>query len=455
MDDYRRNDEIVQDVAQETSQDRPDGDRDERTRRMIREEMENRLMPKPSRVRGFLMAAGGSLFGFLLGAMVVGSGILPMGGMLKTASAPGDASSTQVSESMPISADQTATTVENAVAKKAVPSIVGITTTIGSDEQRVILDRSGSARTAVGSGVVVDANGYILTNAHVVNNGEFSKLEVQFSNRETAEAKLLWHDKTLDLAMIKVEKTGLAAIKIADSSRVQVGDKAIAIGNPLGLDLQSTLTSGYISGLERSITLSDGNVMDGLIQTDAAINSGNSGGALLNARGELIGINTAKRQMADGIGFAIPINTAKPIIDKITATGSYVPLVIGIRGYNVQTAKMIGVDHFGADKGVIIKEVFKGSPSEEAGLKPGDVLVAINGQGVDSMNSLKTVLTAYRIGDRVAVDYIRDGKKMQAQLVFKAFDTSAMSERETQQSSEMKEQNWLPYLEGYPQEDGR
>src|SRR5690606_26558186 len=145
-----------------------------------------------------------------------------------------------------------------------------------------------------GSGVILSSDGYIVTNSHVVDNGEAGNITVVFDDQTTAPAEVLWSDAALDVAIVKVSKAGLSPVTIGSSEAVKVGDKAIAIGNPLGLDLQSTLTSGYISGLDRSITIQSGGTMSGLIQTDAAINEGNSGGALLNAAGQLIGINTAK-----------------------------------------------------------------------------------------------------------------------------------------------------------------
>lgn len=319
-------------------------------------------------------------------------------------------------------------TVETAVAAKAIPSIVGISCVVKEEIFTPFGFYNGGVekyKEGVGSGVIIDPKGYILTNSHVVNGGEAEKLMVYFSNDEKAEAKVVWSDETLDMAIIKVEKNGLQAASLGDSDKVQVGDKAIALGNPLGLDLQSTLTSGYISGLKRTITVENSNIMDGLIQTDAAINSGNSGGALLNAHGEVIGINTARPQLADGIGFAIPINVAKPIVQKVLEKGSYKPLYMGITGMNVQILDQMTDQKLPTDKGVVVNQVIKNSPADKAGLKSGDIITAIGGAKVDSMNSLKTHLLDYKLGDKVEVEIFRDDSAKKLELEFSEFEMDA------------------------------
>lgn len=320
-----------------------------------------------------------------------------------------------------ITGNEGGTTVENAVAKKAIPSIVGITTIKRGTYSHPFLSGIPAYSESVGSGVIVSSDGYILTNSHVVGGGEAEKVNVLFSDNQEVESKVLWADPTLDLAMIKVERTGLAPIEFAKNAP-EVGDKAIAVGNPLGLDLQSTLTSGYISGLDRSITLQDGNTMDGLIQTDAAINGGNSGGALLNALGQLVGINTAKPQSADGIGFAIPSTSFKKIVDKIVAEGEYKPLYLGISGYNVQVAARMGMDNLPVDKGVVIQKVASGSPADRAGLKSGDILVGIDDKKTDSLNGLKTQLVSYKEGQTAKLSYYRNGKEASVEVTFSDFD---------------------------------
>ncbi len=380
-------------------------------RKIVREEISRNYHHKKNRLMGFVLIVAGLISGSFGAAALISSGMVK---------APLSISETNSPQHVEISLKEDST-VENAVAKKAIPSIVGITSTVETVGNNFFLQGIPSYSEAVGSGVIVDSKGYILTNSHVVSDGNSQSIRVLLSDGEKLDAELLWNDATLDLAMIKVDRTGLTAAEFGDSEKVQVGDKSIAIGNPLGLDLQSTLTSGFISGLERSIQLKGGNIMDGLIQTDAAINSGNSGGALLNAEGKVIGINTARPQSADGIGFAIPINTAKPIIEKIVEEGSYKPLYIGITGYNVQIARQMGLNDLPVRTGVLIKEVVAGSPAAKAGIVPGDIITAIGDDEVSSMNRLKTILLNCQEGDEAKLKVYHGEKQVEKTIIFESF----------------------------------
>lgn len=306
--------------------------------------------------------------------------------------------------------------VEKAVAKKATNSVVGITT-IGITEDMFSRQLQTSG---IGSGVIVSKDGYILTNNHVVDPSSTQKTTVLLNGGEKLEAKVLWADKTLDLAVIKVEPNGidLQPIEIADSSVVEVGDKSIAIGSPLGLNLQSTLTSGYISGKDRTISLKDGSTMEGLFQTDASINPGNSGGALLNSKGELIGINTAKAGGSDGIGFAIPINVAKPILNQIIKNGKFEMVVLGIRGIDVERYNTLRTDKLDAESGVYVHEVIDGYPAQDAGLKEKDIIVKIGDTEIKSNVNIKNALLNYQIGDSADVVVKRDGKEIKVKVTF-------------------------------------
>lgn len=307
------------------------------------------------------------------------------------------------------------TNIENAVAKKSIPSVVGIQSTVKGTQDPFFY---GGDIVSIGSGVIVSEDGYILTNAHVIQQ-EVSELQVIFADTTTANAKLIYYDTSLDLAVIKVDKTGLPAITFADSDKVEIGDKAIAIGNPTGFNLQSTLTSGYVSGLNRTITLKNGQDMTGLIQTDASINRGNSGGALLNKDGDLIGINTVKAGNTDGIGFAIPSNTAKQIVHQIITEGSYTPIVIGITGKDISIYKQLYYDpNLEVETGVVVGNVIKNSSAEKAGIKPHDIIVKIGDKEIRSMNELKQVLMTYNIGDTSTVTVNRDGKEKELNITF-------------------------------------
>ena len=316
-------------------------------------------------------------------------------------------------ESSTISIKNSSVSTENAVAKKSLDSVVGITT-VGVQENMFF---QGRVVEGVGSGVVVSKDGYILTNAHVVQDGKAEKIDVLLTNGKKSSAKLLWYDTTLDLAVIKTDLTGLKPVEMGDSDKVQIGDKAIAIGNPLGLDLQSTLTSGYISGKDRTITLQNGLQMDGLMQTDAAINSGNSGGGLFDQEGKLIGINTAKAS-AEGIGFTIPINVAKSIVDNIITGGSFEGVKLGISGVDVKTFQQATGQKLSIDKGIYVVEVVKGSSAQKAGVTRGDIITKVNGKQINTMSSLKKVLLEVRPKQKGKITVYRDGSTKDLDIEF-------------------------------------
>lgn len=316
-------------------------------------------------------------------------------------------------ESSTISIKNNSVSTENAVAKKSLDSVVGITT-VGVQENVFF---QGRVVEGVGSGVVVSKDGYILTNAHVVQDGKAEKIEVLLTNGKKSSAKLLWYDTTLDLAVIKTDMTGLKPVEMGDSDKVQIGDKAIAIGNPLGLDLQSTLTSGYISGKDRTITLQNGLQMDGLMQTDAAINSGNSGGGLFDQEGKLIGINTAKAS-AEGIGFTIPINVAKTIVDNIVSGGSFEGVKLGISGVDVKTFQQATGQKLSIDKGIYVVEVVRGSSAQKAGVTRGDIITKVNGKEINTMSSLKKALLEVRPQQKGKITVYRDGNTKDLDIEF-------------------------------------
>lgn len=306
--------------------------------------------------------------------------------------------------------------VEKAVAKKATNSVVGITTHGVSAD---IFNRP-TQYSGIGSGVIVSQDGYILTNNHVVDPKSTKEATVILNDGTKLEAKVLWADKTLDLAVIKVDPkdVSLQPIEIADSNSVEVGDKAIAIGSPLGINLQSTLTSGYISGKDRTISFENGSTMEGLLQTDASINPGNSGGALLNSKGELIGINTAKSGGSDGIGFAIPINIAKPILNQIIKTGKFEMVVLGIKGIDVERYNSLSEVELEAEQGVYVHEVLEGYPAEQGGIKPKDIIVKIGDTKINSNTNIKNALLNFKIGDSTEIVILREGKEVKLNVTF-------------------------------------
>jgi len=312
-------------------------------------------------------------------------------------------------------------TTTEAVAKKVLSSVVGITSTGRFLTDNGYFGQSESEVTGVGTGMIIDERGYILTNSHVVLDGTIDKLEVLLSSGEEVSGKVIWSDAGLDLAIVKVDATGLHPIELGDSDEVLIGSYAAAVGNPLGLEFSGSITQGVVSGLDRTITVAGSfggrpSTMQGLIQVDAAINSGNSGGPLLNSRGQVIGINTAKAQ-AEGMGFAIPINTAIPIVEKVLRDGSFERVFMGVSAADVQVIK----DNYPnvelvAESGACITDVNPGSPAEKGGLKVKDVIIAIDGREITGSDSLIKMLLNYMSGDTITVTFDRAGEILETQV---------------------------------------
>lgn len=313
----------------------------------------------------------------------------------------------------------------SAVASKAMPSIVGISTVMKVQDSWAWFNTEREVP-ATGSGIIVDPRGYILTNAHVVNDGEVTSCQVMLDDGTYVDGKVIWTDKSIDVAFVKIETDHkLIPATLGDSDKVNVGDLAVAIGNPIDPAFQRSVTAGVISGLNRVVgQVSGGGYMTGLIQTDAAINGGNSGGALLNDKGEVIGMNTVKVQTAEGLGFSIPINSIRPIIDEVLKTGTYNLPVLGIDQYDARSAQMIMRKDLGVENGVLVINVYKGSPAEEAGIKPGDIIVKMGGMDIMSMDSLKVALYKEKVGDTTKVTVFRDGKNVDLEVTFTGFQVS-------------------------------
>ena len=337
--------------------------------------------------------------------------------VLKNNLSASSSSKTSTTQSISINSEGKSTNVYQAVTEKAMPSVVGITTTTVNTNNMFSM---ATETEGVGTGIVVDANGYILTNSHVVSDGDAKSVNVLFNDGSSIDGQVIWHDSQLDLAMVKVNKTGLTPAELGDSDKVSIGDIAIAIGNPLGLELQRTVTQGIISGLDRTITTENA-TMTGLIQTDASINSGNSGGPLLNESGQVVGINTAKTSEGESLGFAIPINQAKSIIESVINNGSYEKVTLGIRGYDASTyAAYAGAkgQEVATDEGVYVGEVVSGSAAEKAGIKSGDIIVKLGDTDLASMSDLTKCLYNYKSGDSTTIVVNRSGKEVKLNVTF-------------------------------------
>lgn len=289
------------------------------------------------------------------------------------------------------------------IAREITPAVVGISTV---EIQYDLFFRPVESM-SVGSGVIVDPNGYILTNDHVV--GRARKITVILSDGRHYDAERLWSDPTLDLAVIKIKAEDLKVAPLGDSDRLAVGELAVAIGNPLGLRFQRTVTAGIISALERSLPV--GNViMQDLIQTDASINPGNSGGPLINSRGEVIGINTVKASEAEAMGFAIPINLAKPIVKSIIEHGRFIKPWLGISGIDREIAAYYNTK-VKIDRGILVGGVEPGSPAYKGGIREGDIITHIQGQEINTMAKLRMVLYNLKVGQTVEIRVLRDNKE--------------------------------------------
>jgi serine protease Do/serine protease DegQ len=261
---------------------------------------------------------------------------------------------------------------------------------------------------AAGSGVIVDAaNGYILTNAHVVENAK--EITVTLLDNREIKAQVKGVDQGSDIAVLQVKAPNLTAIPLADSSKAQVGDFVIAIGNPFGLE--HTVTSGIISALSRAPGISDNGYED-FIQTDASINPGNSGGALLDLNGQLVGVNSAIFSSSGGnigIGFAIPSNMAKSVMEQLVKYGKVQRGELGVRMQTLppNLAGSVGAETTG---GALVSEVLEGSAAEKAGVKSGDIITSVNGNPVRTGQALKNAIGSLRVGDKVEIGVLRDGK---------------------------------------------
>lgn len=289
-------------------------------------------------------------------------------------------------------------------AKKVGPAVVGIT---NKAVARDWFNRKVEVDKGTGSGVIFKNDGYIVTNNHVVEGAK--DITVALSDGRTFSATLIGADPFTDLAVIKIDATDLPTAEFGDSDDIMVGEPAIAIGNPMGLEFQGSVTAGVISALNRTLNIGENRVK--LLQTDAAINPGNSGGALVNADGKVIGINSAKLAAAgvEGMGFAIPINTAKPIIDELIQQGHVTYPYLGVGVLDKQTAAQAGYK-LNVDAGVIVMQLELGGPADEAGIQKRDLILKIDGKETNTVGDLRSIISSHKVGDTVTITISRNGQ---------------------------------------------
>ncbi len=287
--------------------------------------------------------------------------------------------------------------------------VVGISKLKNTGE--AILDTNGTKELGIGSGIIVSENGYIVTNWHVAGE-KYSNCYVTLENGEIIKGSVLWSDSDLDLAIVKIGANGLKFLELGDSDKIKLGQEVLAIGNPIGIEFQRTVTSGIISGLNRTIKVEDTgkeSYMEDLIQTDASINSGNSGGPLINSEGKVIGINSIKITSAEGIGFAIPINIIKPIIESYVQTGKFEEAYLGIFAYDTEVNKYLN-SNLNFDSGIYVVQISTDGPAKKTGLKVGDVITKIDDYTINKMSELRNYIYKKNIGDEVVLTIKRNNK---------------------------------------------
>lgn len=299
--------------------------------------------------------------------------------------------------------------------KEVGPAVVGITTRV---YDRDLFNRRVEVGQSVGSGVIFDKKGYIVTNNHVVSGSK--DVNVSLSNGTTVPGKVVGTDASTDLAVVKIEgNDSLPVASFGDSDALQVGETAIAIGNPLGLEFQGTVTVGVISALNRSLDNIDQRFK--LIQTDAAINPGNSGGALVTADAKVVGINSAKiaKEGVEGMGFAIPVNSAKGIIRQLIDNGRVVRAYLGVYAADKDIAMRYGYnwDH---EHGVLVMKIASRSPLSLTEIRPGDYIMAIDGKSFDTVKAMREILDTHKPGDRITLTYEHNGREEKTEVLLAA-----------------------------------
>ena len=293
-------------------------------------------------------------------------------------------------------------------------SVVGISKI--KNKGSTIFLKEGTQSLGLGTGFIVAKNGYIVTNEHV-SGSKNSTCYVTLEDGRDYEANVVWADSEMDMSVIKINADNLPYLNLGDSDKIKIAEPVYAIGNPIGYEFQRTVTSGIISGLNRTIKIEDDDknyYMEDLIQTDATINPGNSGGPLIDKEGNVLGINSIKITTAEGIGFAIPINIIKPIVEKLKNNGEFNAATLGIFAYDKGVIPYINQElnkNIKLNNGIYVAEVIRNSPAEKAGIQKGDILIGIDGLTIDKMSELRIYIYEKEIGDEVRIKYIRNNRE--------------------------------------------
>lgn len=273
-----------------------------------------------------------------------------------------------------------------------------------------ILSKSTESELGLGTGMIVTEDGYILSNEHVTGE-KYSKCYITLENGNNYDGTVVWSDSDLDLSITKINAKNLEYVTLGNSNQIRVGETVYAIGNPIGFEFRRTVTSGIISAKNRTIKIEESDkssYMTDLIQTDATINPGNSGGPLIYPNGEVLGINTVKISSAEGIGFAVPINIIKPIIDSFKTTGTFEEATVGIYAYDKEVIPYLNASsHINFDKGIYVAQITKNGPADNTELKEGDIITSIDDMSLNTMNDLRQYIYTKKPNDEVTFKVTR------------------------------------------------
>lgn len=311
--------------------------------------------------------------------------------------------------SMEISGDKTEKREKNFVeiVRDNMPSVVGVS--VLKPDGEGILDLELTEKWGIGTGIILSTQGYILTNQHLASKVNGS-VTITLDNGEEVRGRTIWNEANLDLAIVKIEENPeLLPAKLGSATLSQIGEEVVAIGNPLGLEFQKSVTKGVISGLNRTLKVEDNTstvVMENLIQTDASINTGNSGGPLINQNGEVIGINTVKITSAEGIGFAVPIDIIKPILTKLEKDGTFEEAYLGIFAYDAEIVPYLD-RNINTNQGIYVATVNRGGPAQKSGLQVGDIILSVDGIETNKMIELRKYLYGKIPGNKVELVILR------------------------------------------------
>ena len=295
--------------------------------------------------------------------------------------------------------------------EKVTKCVVGISKIKNKGDS--ILETTATEDLKLGTGIIISENGYIITNWHLAGN-KYSSCYVTMEDGTVYNGNTIWADSDLDLAIVKISANNLKYLQLGDSDNIKIGETVYAIGNPIGIEFQRTVTKGIISGLNRTIKIEEeknSSYMVGLIQTDASINQGNSGGPLINTKGEVIGINSVKIETAEGIGFAVPINIIKPVVESLANGGEFEEAYLGIFAYDKEVIKYLNND-VTFNEGIYVVKIAKDGPAAKTNLKTGDVITKIDGNSINRMSELRTYIYRKKPGEKITLTISRNSKEL-------------------------------------------